>query len=505
MVRMAAKIVGHKKSSRPTITQEQEAIAFPGASSFVFGDHEGEDRAESGGARGSSLLLGSFDSTGVEARRMSGFMSTENLRNRASLTPCSKDEGSRTSIPALPAQEQDQHSANANSPGEATGRTLSKEEIKAQLKKKSGPDSKPLHIYRVLLKTGWTWDRARADSLGRAYNYPHQTTSYWAMYHALQDNDKLVASKEAVWYLDQAAKTILGMWSQARWYSQQGLMVGSVFKDVLADLVAVAHPLTQAVVEVMANRTLVGVTFYGSAPGRASGACSYDACTYNTGNATTDCPDPTTSRAVAVYHCVSWANNPAVVKQQQHPEDDKATSGTQAVVTKGAAAADALANLTLAAILAYLPSVPHWAYNGGCPSWGDLSNNAKWTIGVERVTGHYRTTLNAIPAMNEWLINPDDWYLLPPFIGSASLHMATIDEDGAAAMGFHLNPKILNLDPYSGDFGIGFFGHVQLQASYYVRHPVHGPLCFLCDSSDSDGGGAATQRSTAIVITPRDS
>lgn len=184
MVRMAAKIVGHKKSSRPTITQEQEAIAFPGASSFVFGDHEGEDRAESGGARGSSLLLGSFDSTGVmpkkvlhavnnqhgekkkrikkphlksvkvEARRMSGFMSTENLRNRASLAPCSKDDGSRTSIPALPAQEQDQHSANGNSPGDATGRTLSKEEIKAQLKKKSGPDSEPLHIYRVLLKTG---------------------------------------------------------------------------------------------------------------------------------------------------------------------------------------------------------------------------------------------------------------------------------------------------------------------------------------------------------------
>lgn len=75
----------------------------------------------------------------------------------------------------------------------------------------------------------------------------------------------------------------------------------------------------------------------------------------------------------------SIAPGSAVVKQQQHPEDDKATSGTQAVVTKGAAAADALANLTLAAILAYLPSVPHWAYNGGCPSWGDLSNNAKWS------------------------------------------------------------------------------------------------------------------------------
>ena len=106
---------------------------------------------------------------------------------------------------------------------------------------------------------GWTWDRARADSVGRAYNYPHQTTSYWAMYHALKDNDKLHATRNADWYLDQAANTIIGMWDQARWYSQQGLMVGSVFKDVLADLVAESHPLASKVEQIMHSRTLTGV------------------------------------------------------------------------------------------------------------------------------------------------------------------------------------------------------------------------------------------------------
>jgi hypothetical protein len=32
-------------------------------------------------------------------------------------------------------------------------------------------------------------------------------------------------------YLDQAAHTVLGMWNVSRWYSQMGLMVGSVFLE----------------------------------------------------------------------------------------------------------------------------------------------------------------------------------------------------------------------------------------------------------------------------------
>ena len=63
-------------------------------------------------------------------------------------------------------------------------------------------------------------------------------------------------------------------------------------------------------------------------------------------------------------------------------------------------------------------------------------------------------------------------------IGAASLHMATIDSSGAASMGFHLAPKYLELDPYSGDFGAGLYGHVQLATSFYVNDPVHGSLFF---------------------------
>ena len=160
--------------------------------------------------------------------------------------------------------------------------------------------------------SGWIWDRARGDSLGRAYNYPHQVTSYWAMYHALRDNDKLAASQPWHWYLDQAAHTILGMWKQARWYSQQGLMAGSVFKDVLEDLIAEQHPLADTVHSIMYNRSMVGVTYYsaGACSTHGNTQCPCYNCTYNTGNATTDCPNDPHSRKITVFHCISWAANP---------------------------------------------------------------------------------------------------------------------------------------------------------------------------------------------------
>ena len=36
--------------------------------------------------------------------------------------------------------------------------------------------------------------------------------------------------------------------------------------------------------------------------------------------------------------------------------------------------------------------------------------------------------------MQEYMLNPDDHYLLGPTIGAASLHMATIDARGANTM-----------------------------------------------------------------------
>ena len=302
-------------------------------------------------------------------------------------------------------------------------------------------------------------------------------------------------------------------------------MAGSVFKAVLEDLRAEKHPLAQTVRDILYNRTLVGVTYYspGSCNQHGNTQCPCTNCTYNTGNATTDCPDTPHSRKITKYQCISWAANPFPFGSEfawdsTGQEEDYvlgryfgATAADRDSSSGGSAAADALANLTLAAVLAYVPSTPHWAYNGAAWSVGDTGNNAKWTA-AERVVGHYRTTLNAIPMLEEYFRNPDDLYLLPPAIGAASLHMATIDSRGAASMGLHLAPKYLELDPYSGDFGVGLFGHVQLAASIFMVHPLHGPQCYLCDATAAANGSASATpglhgsatAATATII-PRDS
>lgn len=84
----------------------------------------------------------------------------------------------------------------------------------------------------------------------------------------------------------------------------------------------------------------------------------------------------------------------------------------------------------LNAILAYDPSVPSWAYNGAALSYGDVGNNAydPWNAtthsvsyplgsGSERVSGHYRAGLNAVPVLAEYKRNPDAMYLLRLAVG----------------------------------------------------------------------------------------
>lgn len=56
---------------------------------------------------------------------------------------------------------------------------------------------------------GWIWNRTRAvESLGRAYNYPHQTAVYHSMYRLAADHDHVPSQRPHIWYLKQAALTI---------------------------------------------------------------------------------------------------------------------------------------------------------------------------------------------------------------------------------------------------------------------------------------------------------
>jgi len=63
-------------------------------------------------------------------------------------------------------------------------------------------------------------------------------------------------------------------------------------------------------------------------------------------------------------------------------------------------------------------------------------------------------------------------------------------------MMFHVHPHIMDFDPHSGDFGLGFFGLSLESGAYYVEDSTLGKLCFLCNLGSSGSG---------VVITPVDS
>ena len=154
------------------------------------------------------------------------------------------------------------------------------------------------------------------------------------------------------------------------------------------------------------------------------------------------------------------------------------------------------AKATVDHILSYMRSSPTWAYNGGSRSWGDLGNNGKWqaTAGANfetRGNFHYRSGLNAIPLLEWYRRNPDDFFVLQPALGAHAGQMNNIDERGAPGMMMHMEPHILDFDPHSGDFGLGFFGCSVEAAAYYVEHPQHGALCYLCNLRAGTDGEVA--------------
>ena len=55
----------------------------------------------------------------------------------------------------------------------------------------------------------WTsWDKTQAESIGRAYNYPHVAATHWTMYRLARNNVDFVTSHPWDWYLDRAYQTI---------------------------------------------------------------------------------------------------------------------------------------------------------------------------------------------------------------------------------------------------------------------------------------------------------
>jgi len=292
---------------------------------------------------------------------------------------------------------------------------------------------------------GWSsWDRDEAMSVVRSYDYPHVAAAHWVMYRLARNHNGMVSNHPWDWYLERAWRTGVAMAELAPRYAQFGQMDGTVFLLILEDLQR--EGWTEQAMQLEATMR--------------ERADLWRSLSYPFGS---EMPWDSTGQE-EVY---GWS--------RYFGYDDKA-------------------EVTLNAILGYMPTVPHWGYNGSARRYWDFQYAGK-TRRVERQLHHYGSGLNAIPVLDEFRGHPDDLYLLRVGYGGVMGSIANITEDGFATCGFHAYPSTLQIDGYSGDYGPGFFGHAVNTGTYVTRDDDLGWLVF---------GGNSTVEDSVVRVEPRD-
>ena len=309
------------------------------------------------------------------------------------------------------------------------------------------PDSLPGGTYSDSVRYGgWSsWNREHARTVGRSYNYPHVVAAHWVMYRLARNHDGLVTNHPWRWHLEAAYQTALAMVRHAPDHAQFGQMDGTVFLLTLLDLqregwTAEAEALEAAMRRRADHWRSLGYPFGSEMPWDSTGQ-------------------------EEVY---AWC--------RYFGYDDKAL-------------------VTLNAILGYMPTVPHWGYNGSARRYWDFIYAGKLRR-LERQLHHYGSGLNAIPVLTEYRSHPDDLYLLRVGYGGLLGAIANVTEEGFGPSGFHAYPATLRIDGYSGDYGPGFFGHAVTTATYVVSDPEFGWLAF---------GGNLTVMGDTVRVRPLDS
>ena len=296
-------------------------------------------------------------------------------------------------------------------------------------------------------QTYWgAWNKAHILEVPRSYNYPHVAALYWSMYRLARNNTGLVSNHTWDWYLNQAYKTAVTMTTIGKDYAQYGLMDGTIFLDILKDLKREA--LTTQASDLEAKMKVRADKWNTEAYPFAS-EMAWD----STGQE-------------EVY---AWTRNFGYT---------------------------AKAKVCVDAITGYMPTVPHWGYNGCARRYWDFQYGGSKTDRLERMIHHYGSSLNAIPVLTEYRDHPDDLYLLRIGYGGMMGTLSNIDQDGFPSMAFHTFPDTLKWDPITGDVGLNVFGHIYNSATYVVNHPDFGWQAF--------GGNLSTSGNT-ITVTPLDS
>ena len=307
------------------------------------------------------------------------------------------------------------------------------------------PDSMPKGTYDSAVKFGKyggfpSWNKVGAVITDRSYNYPHVAAAHWVMYRLARNYKGLVSKQTWQWYLENAYHTAIAMMDQAPYYAQFGQMEGSVFILILEDLKHEGYTDLAADLE----KTMKARADHWATLNYPFGSeMSWD----STGQE-------------EVY---MWSN--------YFGFDEKAA-------------------ITLKAILAYMPTIPHWAYNGNARRYWDFLYGGKLSR-YERMIHHYGSGLNAIPVLSQYRQTPDDLYLLRVGYGGVLGTLSNITEEGFAPCASHSFPTDLRNDGISGDYGCGFFGYAINTATYITHDEEFGWLAF---------GGNLTQKGKQVTV-----
>jgi hypothetical protein len=299
------------------------------------------------------------------------------------------------------------------------------------------PDAVPGYEYQPGNWTSWTsWNKQASEAVDRAYDYPHVVAAYWTMYRLARNYPGLVTKQTWQWYLDKAFNTVkymTGGFTPAGGrggvgYVNVGLMDGDIFVLLLDDLKR--ESWTEQ------SEYLTG------AMKRRADRWQADAYPFGSEMAW----DSTGQEEI-----FAWTN--------YFGYKDKAL-------------------VSLNSILGYMPTVPHWGYNGNARRYWDFFYGAAPGGTTERQIHHYGSGINAVPALAQYREHPDDYYLLRIGYGGAMGAVSSIDQDGFPSAAFHSYPQNLKWDTYTGDYGPNFFGHAVSTGTYVVNHPDYGWQAF---------------------------
>lgn len=318
------------------------------------------------------------------------------------------------------------------------------------------PEEFPAGTYNDTINwnTWAAWNKEGAADPGRSYNYPHVVAAYWTLYRLSRYYDNLVTQKDWKWYLEQAYQTTLAMTTQAPYYAQFGQMEGSIFLHVLEDLKR--EQLIEEAIKLEAEMK--------------KRADHWESLAYPFGS---EMPWDSTGQE-EVY---MWSDYFGY---------------------------DAKAAVTLSAILAYMPTMPHWAYNGNARRYWDFLYGGKLSR-VERQIHHYGSGLNAIPVLDNYRENPEDLHLLKVGYGGLLGAVSNITEDGFGAAAFHSWPSTLEIDYLSGDYGSNFYGYAINSSAYLVEDAELGYLAFggnLTEEKNSVTMQLTTAAKNAVFVQP---